>query len=367
MLVFYLYLIGALLLGAVCGMIFTPMILSYCKHHKLYDIPNERKMHTTATPRMGGLSFFPSMLFGFGTCLTILLLKQPSTTSLNIASVCYLAGLGFIYIVGIVDDFIGLNAPIKFVAQTIVATLLPLTGLYLNNLYGLLGIYEIPPLVGIPLTVFAIVFITNAINLIDGIDGLAACLSLLALGGFLVYFRQYNVYVNTYSIMVAAIIGGVLAFLYFNIFGKTEKNTKIFMGDGGSLFLGYMLGFLSIKSAMHNDFIWPYRQEALLVPLTLLFIPIADVIRVTLYRFFHHAPLFKADKNHIHHKLMQAGLTQHQTLAVILATAVLIVVVNLWLNANLNINLIVLIDILLYTLLNVAANFYKNKKKNPKQ
>lgn len=359
--------IVALLLGLVCGRVFTPVILSYCKRHKLYDIPNERKMHTTAIPRMGGLTFFPVMMLGFGICLIILTLKEPSTTSLNIGSVCYLLGLGLIYAVGIVDDFIGLNAPVKFAAQTIVAILLPLTGLYLNNLYGLFGFYEIPALVGIPLTVFAVVFITNAINLIDGIDGLAASLSILALAGFLCYFQQYSVYVNTYSIMIAATIGALLTFLYFNLFGNPEKNTKIFMGDGGSLLLGYMLGLLAFKSIMHNGAIWPYRQEALLVPVTLLFIPVVDVIRVTLYRFRHHVPLFKADKNHIHHKLMQAGLTQHQTLAVILATAVLIVVVNLWLNANLNINLIVLIDILLYTLLNVAANFYKNKKKNPKQ
>ncbi len=359
-----LYLLGALLLSFVCGMIFTPLILDFCKKKKLYDKPDERKIHKNAIPRLGGISFFPSMMLGFGVCLLILTLNSPTTTSINIGSVCYLLGLGFIYTVGIIDDFIGLNAPAKFAAQTIVAALLPLTGLYLNNLYGLFGIYQIPPLVGIPLTIFAVVFITNAINLIDGIDGLAASLSIFALAGFLCYFRHYSVYVNTYSVMIAAIIGALLTFLYFNMFGKPEKNTKLLMGDGGSLLLGYMLALLSLIRAMHSEYICPYRQEALLVPITLLFIPIADVVRVTFYRFLHHVPLFKADKNHIHHKLMQAGLSQHQTLATILATAIAIIILNLVLQVyvHVDVNVILLIDALLYALLNLTANLYKNKQ-----
>ena len=203
------------------------------------------------------------------------------------------------------------------------------------------------------------VFIDNAINLIDGIDGLASGLSLLALMGFLAYFVHYEVFVHTYSILVAGLIGALIAFSYFNLFGSAERNTKIFMGDSGSLSLGFILGFLAIKCASNNTIIWPMRQEALLVPITLLFVPMADVVRVTLYRLFHHQPLFSADKNHIHHKLMRSGMTQYQALLAILGLAVGYAAINFGLYPLLNLTWIIVIDVLIYSLVNVCINQMK--------
>ena len=263
-------------------------------------------------------------------------------------------GLFVIYCVGIVDDLLGLNATTKFLFQIATACLLPFAGLYVNNLYGLFGIYEIPYYIGMPLTVFIIVFVDNAINLIDGIDGLAAGLSLLALTGFLCYFIQYSVFIYTYSIIVAGMMGALVAFGYFNLWGK--QNTKIFMGDSGSLSLGFTLGFLAVKCAMDNTIVWPTRSEAIMVPLTLLFVPTADVVRVTLYRMYHHQPLFKADKNHIHHKLMKAGLSQHRALVVILLLAVLYAVINGLLFHRVSPTVIVITDVLLFWLFNYVIN-----------
>jgi UDP-N-acetylmuramyl pentapeptide phosphotransferase/UDP-N-acetylglucosamine-1-phosphate transferase len=283
-------------------------------------------------------------------------LSEKYSLSVNIWSAVYLIGLLIIYLTGILDDLLGLNAPTKFVVQIATACLLPFCGLYINNLYGLFGLWEIPYYIGIPLTVFIMVLIDNSINLIDGIDGLAASISLLALAGFLIYFRHYQVYVNTYSILAAGMMGALTAFLYFNLFGKLEKNTKIFMGDSGSLSLGFTLGFLFIKCASDNTAIWQTRQEALLVPITLLFVPMADVVRVTIYRFIHHKPLFLADKNHIHHKLMRARLTQHQTLACILCLSVFFVILNYLLYTVLSSTWILVIDILCYSLFNTGIN-----------
>jgi UDP-N-acetylmuramyl pentapeptide phosphotransferase/UDP-N-acetylglucosamine-1-phosphate transferase len=156
--------------------------------------------------------------------------------------------------------------------------------------------------------------------------------------------------------MVAGLMGALTAFCYFNLFGKTERNTRIFMGDSGSLSLGYILGFLAIKCAMDNPTIWPSREDAILVPLTLLFVPTADVVRVTFHRLFHHQPLFRADKNHIHHKLMQAGLSQHQALITILTLAVLFIVINSLLYYYTTPTLIVFIDVLTYCIFNVYIN-----------
>lgn len=351
-----IYLLAAFLLSLICGLVTTPLILDFCKRKKLYDIPNERKIHHNATPRMGGISFFPSMLVAFLCIIMYVPLSEKYSLSVNIWSAVYLIGLLIIYLTGILDDLLGLNAPTKFAVQIATACLLPFCGLYINNLYGLFGFWEIPYYIGVPLTVFIMVLIDNAINLIDGIDGLAASISLLALTGFLVYFRHYQVFVNTYSILTAGMMGALVAFLYFNLFGKIEKNTKIFMGDSGSLSLGFTLGFLFIKCASDNTAIWQTRQEALLVPLTLLFVPMADVVRVTIYRFIHHKPLFLADKNHIHHKLMRAGLTQHQTLACILCLSVFFVILNYLLYTVLSSTWILIIDILCYSLFNMGVN-----------
>ena len=351
-----IYLLGAFIFSLVCGLIFTPLILDFCKRKNLYDIPNERKVHKNAVPRLGGISFFPSMLMAFVVLLIYFIKTHDYTISINTWSASFLMGLAIIYFVGIIDDLVGLNATTKFIVQIATACLLPLSGLYLNNLYGLFGIGEIPDYIGIPLTVFIIVYIDNAINLIDGIDGLASGLSLIALTGFLAYFTYYHVFVYTYSILAAGMIGALLAFMYFNLFGKTERNNKIFMGDSGSLSLGFTLGFFSMKCAMNMDWIWPVRPEAILVPTTLLFVPVADVVRVIIYRLRHHKPLFSADKNHIHHKLMQTGLTQHQALAFILTLAIVYVVLNGCLSAWVPVTIIIILDILLFCLVMIGIN-----------
>ena len=346
------YLLGAFLLSWICGFVFTPIILDFCKRKKLYDIPNERKVHKNAVPRLGGISFFPSMLTAFIVVLLFLPLQEQYTLPVNIWSAVYLIGLVVIYLTGIVDDLLGLNATTKFIIQIGTACLPTFAGLHINNLYGLFGIWAIPEYVGIPLTVFTIVFIVNAINLIDGIDGLAAGLSLVALAGFLEYFIHYDVFTNTYCVLAAGMIGALLAFCYFNLYGSTERNTKIFMGDSGSLSLGFTLGFLAIKCASDNTAIWPTRTEAIIVPLTLLFVPVADVVRVTMFRLRHRKPLFIADKNHIHHKLMQAGQTQHQALITILLLDVFYIVFNSLLYTVLPTTVIIANDIVLYCIFN---------------
>ena len=144
--------------------------------------------------------------------------------------------------------------------------------------------------------------------------------------------------------------------VWFNLFGKTERSTKIFMGDSGSLSLGFTLGFLAVKCTMDNNNIWPYRPEAIIVPLTLLFVPTADVVRVTLYRLHHHKPLFDADKNHIHHKIMRTGLNQHQALVCILMLAALYIVMNSLLYMVLPTTAIVIVDIVFYCIVNMCIN-----------
>ena len=190
------------LVSAISGFIFTPQIISFCLKRKLYDLPNERKVHHSAIPRLGGVAFLPCMLLAFLVAMLVLSSLTPGIpVKVGLWSCVFLISIFMIYVVGIVDDLVGLGARTKFLVQIIAASLMPLSGLWVNDLYGLFGIYEIPFWVGAPITVFILVFIDNAMNLIDGIDGLSAGLALISLTGFLYCFARENIW--TYCVMVS--------------------------------------------------------------------------------------------------------------------------------------------------------------------
>lgn len=351
-----LIIFAAFFVSSVCGFISIPIILNFCKKNNLYDIPNKRKIHKNAIPRLGGICFSPSMVLA--VIIAIFVINNSSTNAhiinLSLWSIFFFIGLLIIYVTGIVDDILGLGAKTKFTTQIIASTIMPASGLYINNLYGLFGIYSIPFWVGAPLTVVMLVVIINSINLIDGIDGLAGGLTLLALSGFLICF--YREEMIAYCSLISGLMGVLVAYLYFNMWGKVDKNRKIFMGDSGSLTLGYILGFLLVKFTMHNPNIMAYHGDGFLISYTFLIVPCFDVVRVVLVRLFHHTHLFRADKNHIHHKLIRAGMSQHNALIMILSLAVFFIIVNELLYKHINITFIVLIDALIYIIFNYAVD-----------
>ncbi len=351
----------AFVVSALSGLILIPIIMKFCKKKKLYDIPNERKVHKNAIPRLGGISFMPSMLLAFVLALAVMSqLTGEKSIKISLWTGCFFISLMLIYSVGIIDDLLGLGARTKFAVQIVAASLLPISGLYINNLYGFLGINEIPFWVGAPLTVFIIVFIDNAINLIDGIDGLAAGLSFMALGGFLACFMRYGLL--TYCVLIAGLMGVLVPYLYYNIIAPDSK--KIFMGDSGSLTLGFILGFLFVKFAMDNPAVMEFRREGLMLSITMLVVPIFDVFRIILTRFRHRRPLFQADKNHIHHKLMRMGMSQHQTLLAILLTACLFGLINcvMVFAFNMSLTFVLTLDIALYIIFDQLVNYIIRQK-----
>jgi UDP-N-acetylmuramyl pentapeptide phosphotransferase/UDP-N-acetylglucosamine-1-phosphate transferase len=292
-----------------------PPLLHLCQVCGLYDMPNERKVHHNKIPRLGGIFFAPAMIVGLVVSFLVMSYTQPKMPQFGMPTFYISVGIFLIYIVGLIDDILGLKASLKFLIQFISALFLPICGVCLNNLYGLFGVYEIPMAVGYPLTVFIALVIINSINLIDGIDGLAGSLSVVALTTFSVLFYQLDVV--SYAMLGAGLCGAVLAFLYYNMLGDADRNTKTFMGDTGSLILGYALAFFAIKYAMDNSPRIPFRRDALLVSVTLLWLPTIDLTRVAIGRLCHGVSMFHADKTHIHHLLLGTGLTMHQTLAVI--------------------------------------------------
>ena len=242
----------------------------------------------------------------------------------------------------------GLRATFKFAIQLSTALFLPFCNLYVNNFDGLFGLGEVAVWVGYPFTILLCLLIVNSINLIDGIDGLASGLSVIALTAFAVLFARLDVLM--YTLLTASLIGAVLVFMYYNLFGKAERGTKTFMGDTGSLILGYALAYLVMKYSMSNSAVLPARPHALMIACTLLLIPIFDLIRVALTRLVHGKGMFHPDKTHIHHLCMAAGFSMRQSLVMILSAQLFFILLNvcLLLLANVSPTVVLAIDILLF-------------------
>lgn len=361
-----LSIIGAFILSMACGIFFIPTVLKFCKKKKLYDIPTLRKVHSAPIPRLGGITFIPSMMISAVAVLLIIATNNiQDKISLSMWSVGFILSLSIIYSVGIIDDLIGLNAKVKFAAQILAASIMPFCGLQINDLYGLFGIYEIPSVIGIPLTILIFVFIDNALNLIDGIDGLATSLSIIALLGFFYCFIPYNLI--AYEVMIAGLLGVLAVYLYYNMWGKVEKGTKIFMGDSGSLTLGFFLAFLFVKAIAVNPNVMPMSPKRILIAYSLLIIPTFDVVRVVIHRIRNKKPIFDADKCHIHHKILAMGYNQHYTLFIIILLDIVFIGINVVLgNMNVGLTGILLIDIALYTMLHIGINQKINLKSREK-
>lgn len=351
------YIIIAFMLSACCGLIMIPALLRFCQKRKLYDLPNIRKVHHTLVPRLGGTAFMPSMALSASIVIVVISLTGNNhKIVLSTWSLAMMLSAMIIYCVGVVDDIFGLDAKVKFTMQIIASAIIPFCGLWINNLYGLFGIHEIPAYLGMPLTVFLFVFIDNAFNLIDGIDGLAATLAILALIGFIYCFSPYDLI--AYEVMIAGLIGILVSYLRYNLWGNAEKGNKIFMGDSGSLTLGFILAFLFVKAIAVNPNVMPMSTRRVLIAYSLLIIPTYDVVRVVLHRLRWKKPIFVADKSHIHHKLMELGLSQHQALISILSLAIGYIVINLIMYdlVGIDLTIILLIDIATYTIFQICIS-----------
>lgn len=358
--------ISAFVSAVILGRIIIPNILIISLRKRLFDVPDERKVHKRPIPRLGGVTFFPVILFSLCVFTAVRLMTghgpaETSTTDLVCEFLFLTGGLTLLYIVGIADDLIGVRYRKKFLVQIISAAMFPLSGLYINNFYGLFGIYLIPAEVGIPLTMLLVVFITNAINLIDGIDGLASGLSMVALlvfGVLFVHFRMWS-----YAMLAFVTVGVIIPFFSYNVFGSADLGRKIFMGDTGSLTLGYILSFFVIKYCMYEpDMLLTMKTSPVLVSFSVLMVPCLDVIRVVLRRARNRKPLFMPDKTHIHHKFLAMGFSPRRALVTIQLMSACFCAFTIVAILYMNNTLVFVIDVVVWTLLNLWFDHVINRK-----
>jgi len=355
-------LIIALLIALTAETMVLPRIVYISKRKKLYDIPDARKSHAHPVPRLAGVSFFPIMLFVISICALLasfssnvnyIQIYEPTLIRLS----ALIGGCLLLWGIGVRDDTVGVNYKNKIMVQLLSAMLLVSGNLYINNFNGLFGIWAIPDWAGMLFTIGLVMFITNAFNLIDGADGLASGISGVALMAFGYLFLQRGMFF--YTLICVIMIGILIPFFYFNVFNTTRK---LFMGDTGSLTLGYLLAFLGVRYAMDTDANYQQLTSPVIIALSAMFIPLFDALRVMMERMSKGKSPFHPDRRHIHHKLLDLGLSHRKTMVWLVISAEIFVILNTNLVKILNINVVFAMDMVLWVGLIQALNFLKRKK-----
>ncbi len=325
-------------------------ILSVAYRKRLFDLPGGRRIHTTPTPRLGGLAFAPVIC-----CTTILALALHAA----LRPAAYVGGPGLVTLIpaiiiicmtGTVDDLVGVRYWWKFSAQIVAALLVVASGLWIDNLGGLFGVWSIPASVGVPLTVLFVVGVTNAFNLIDGMDGLAAgiCIVILAIYG-----------VNCFatgrwflSVLALSSLGTAIPFFRSNWRGIGPRRRKLFMGDTGSQTLGLVIGVLAVGQIMNGGGRLVTRDFVL--ALSPLVVPVFDVVHVVFFRMLRGVNPFHPDMTHIHHRLTRCGFSPRQAVAFIVCLGVSYVALDVVLAPHVGVTLIVLVDVVAWCALNTG-------------
>jgi UDP-N-acetylmuramyl pentapeptide phosphotransferase/UDP-N-acetylglucosamine-1-phosphate transferase len=292
----HIYIIASLLFSFLVCYRLIPTVITIAKEKKLYDEPNKRSSHTTVIPSLGGVAIFIAftlaiLIFSNGFMLHEL--------KYIVAATLIMFGLG------LKDDILVISPKKKLLGQIMASLIVIVMGdIRFTNLHGILGIHELNYVVSILLTIFAIIVITNGFNLIDGIDGLASGISglcTITLGFWFYITGNYE-----YAILAASLLGALIAFFRFNVFGKARK---IFMGDTGSLIIGLIISILVIQfNELNISQNFEYSiHSAPAVSFGILIVPLFDTLRVMFIRIKNKKSPFEPDKNHVHHRLITLG------------------------------------------------------------
>ncbi|MBZ9728699.1 undecaprenyl/decaprenyl-phosphate alpha-N-acetylglucosaminyl 1-phosphate transferase [Salegentibacter sp. JZCK2] len=325
---YYIFFAGCVFLLAFClTWYFTPKVLWVSREKDLMKEVNERSSHQASIPPFGGVSFFLVLVL----VISILQALRTSPTGNHL-----IIGLTFLFMAGLKDDLVISTAKLKFFSQLCAAGFIIFSPeLQLTSLHGFWGIFEIPEVLGYALKVLIVVALINAYNLIDGIDGLASIAGIvISITYATVFYATGHPYYVLLSLSVAGILG---AFLRFNF---SRGGRKIFMGDGGSLVMGFMIAFLSLKILVMQSY-EPLMKEGfvpenrLLFALAVLFLPIFDTLRVIIIRLKNGKTPFEADRNHMHHVLLDNGLSHKKASFVLGGLNLAVIVIYMMLSRDL--------------------------------
>ncbi|AAM23455.1 UDP-GlcNAc:undecaprenyl-phosphate GlcNAc-1-phosphate transferase [Caldanaerobacter subterraneus subsp. tengcongensis MB4] len=285
------------ILAFAMSFVTTPLVKKLAFAIGAIDVPDDkRRIHTKPIPRLGGLAIFA------GTMASLLLLLPKSHETIGI-----ILGSLVIVLLGVLDDKYTLSAKVKLVGQIAAALILILSGIridWISNPFGS-GVIYLKSWVAISLTLLWVVGVTNTINLIDGLDGLAAGIAFISSTSLFIISLLNGRYAT--AVISIAIAGASLGFLPYNF-----NPAKIFMGDTGAMFLGFLLSAISIQGAIKSA-----TAIAIVVPVLVLGVPIFDTLFAIIRRILNKRPIMEADRGHLHHRLLDKGLNQKQVVFIL--------------------------------------------------
>ena len=329
-----LYILAALsvILTFLSSIRMFPVIIHIVRTKNIMDIPGGRKIHTTNIPTLGGIGLFAS----FSLCLIIfgisIGLERPDLIKL----LSLLGATILLLFMGVKDDLIAISPKKKLTSQLIAsAIVIFMTDVRIMSFNGLFGIGELPYIVSVLFTLFVFILVINAFNLIDGIDGLAGSIALIGCCTYGIFFLQNGQ--SLMSVVSFLLIGSILGFLRYNLSKSDSK--KLFMGDSGSMFIGFLLAYQGISFLTVNasaNIPMP-TTNALIVLLPILSFPLLDTLRVFILRAKDKRSPFSPDRNHIHHRLLNLGLSHKQS-TFFIVTCNWLVIGTAFLIRDLNIN-----------------------------
>ena len=332
----------------VMVLILVPGLKNLAYKTGLVDKPNHRKIHANAIPLTGGVAIV------LATAMALLVSK---TFLLGIHQHIYMLCAGLLMlIVGALDDRMDIRPVYRLVIQFGCAYMMAASGLRITSLYGIFGISEISVVFQYVLTIFVIVGVVNAFNLMDGIDGLAGSLAVVGFTAFSVISYSFGKYELT--IIFIALIGSIVGFLRFNL----SKN-KIFMGDGGSLFLGFILVVSGIQLIELTNVHHAIDQSlVLMVVISIFLVPVLDSIRVYAGRIKEGISPFSADKSHLHHLFLLTGLNHKFTALAIVFSTILLISITLSLAFYFPMTIVLILAWIAFKLLTKFLNTNKSLK-----
>ncbi len=340
----------------------TPSLIKVAILKRLFDAPGDtRKLHTRMIPTIGGIIIFAGTLFSFSLWFPSKTIHDPVVLFNAMKDYKFIVStLLVMFFVGVKDDIIG-TAPVKkLVAHLIVGMVLVLMAdIRIVSMHGIFGIYILEYWASIFLSLFTYIVVVNAFNLIDGVDGLAGGIGFIVSSAFGAWFALAGDPVM--AALAFSLSGALLGFLMFNF-----SPAKLFMGDSGSLTIGLIISILAIKligfdvSAIQNPFVLNISKPVF--AMAVLVYPLVDTLRIFIYRAVRGVSPFSADRNHIHHRLIDIGCTHRQTAVILYSINILIIALTLsltYINANYNLMIVAATALAV-----VQIPFFITKKKN---
>ncbi|MCF8008515.1 MAG: undecaprenyl/decaprenyl-phosphate alpha-N-acetylglucosaminyl 1-phosphate transferase [Halanaerobiales bacterium] len=289
------------LISLIVSYLLTPLVKKLAARVNGYDYPSDRRINKIPIPNTGGIAIFIAFMISY------FFFNDHTLSSYGI-----MFGASFIFLLGLIDDIFEISPLIKLLGQIGAASILIYYGIQINFITNPFGGMVYLGYFSIPITILWVVGIINTVNLIDGLDGLAAGISIIAT------FTLFSVALQEYrlipAILAVALAGSLIGFLKYNFYPA-----EIFMGDSGSMFTGYILAAISITGALKSA-----AAVTIVVPILALGVPIFDTIFAIVRRIYNNKPIGKADRGHIHHRLLDLGWSHKQAVIIVYGGSILL-------------------------------------------